>query len=569
MDTRGRFAESSRPRRRRSDSARRRLSHRLLPIGALALLAFLVGVLVGGLAGGAEAESGLADRWARAWRSGDYAAMYRLLTPDARRATDADAFAATYRRAAATATQTGVRVRPRAPVDGDVPLDVAAATRAFGTVRARMELPVEGEDDALGVAWVPSLAFPGLRPRERLRRATELGARGDILARDGSALARGDARTSALGPAGTALVGTVGPIPRPRRRLARAQGYPADALVGTTGLELALQERLAGRPGGTLRAGSRVLARTRPAPGEDVRTTIDVKIQRTATAALGERLGGIAVVRPRDGQVLALSGIASSSVQPPGSTFKIITTTGALEAGLTRPGRRYPVETEATLDGVGLENANGESCGGTFAESFAESCNSVFAPLGAKLGARRLVAAAERFGFNRPVGIPGAATSTIPPPGEIQGDLAVGSTAIGQGKVQATALQMALVAATIAERGRRPEPRLVLDDRPRFTRVTSPAVARTIRQLMVGVVRAGTGTAAALPDAVVAGKTGTAELGPTTGDASGDPADTDAWFAAFAPARRAEVAVGVLFVQAGAGGAVAAPAAKQVLEAAL
>ena len=87
---------------------------------------------------------------------------------------------------------------------------------------------------------------------------------------------------------------------------------------------------------------------------------------------------------PRTGGVLAASGIGLSGLQPPGSTFKILTATGALEAKLTSPSHSYPVSTKATLEGVDLDNANGESCGGTFVESFAESCNSVFAPLGAQ-----------------------------------------------------------------------------------------------------------------------------------------------------------------------------------------
>ena len=105
-----------------------------------------------------------------------------------------------------------------------------------------------------------------------------------------------------------------------------------------------------------------------------------------------------------------------------------------------------------------LNNANGEECGGTLELAFAVSCNSVFAPLGVKLGAARLVAAAERFGFNQEPGIAGAAESTLPAAAQIQGELDVGSTAIGQGQVLASALQMATVAATIADGGRRPTP---------------------------------------------------------------------------------------------------------------
>ena len=177
------------------------------------------------------------------------------------------------------------------------------------------------------------------------------------------------------------------------------------------------------------------------------------------------------------------------------------------------------MSTKATLEGVDLDNANGESCGGTFVESFAESCNSVFAPLGAQLGARRLVDVAERFGFNRDPGVPGAAMSTIPAAEEIGDDLAVGSSAIGQGRVQATALEMAIVAATIGRRGLRPRPTFDFDAATAGSptvRATKARTARTVERLMLAVVRNGTGVAAAIPGVAVAGKTGTAELKTTT-----------------------------------------------------
>jgi cell division protein FtsI/penicillin-binding protein 2 len=104
-------------------------------------------------------------------------------------------------------------------------------------------------------------------------------------------------------------------------------------------------------------------------------------------------------------------------------------------------------------------------------------------------------------------------------------------------------------------------------------RATTRRVARTLERFMVDVVAFGTGTAAAIPGVKVAGKTGTAELedtrGPTTDKAASDQSNTDAWFTSFAPARRPRVAVAVLLVRAGAGGATAAPAARIVLEAAL
>src|SRR5439155_21832024 len=143
--------------------------------------------------------------------------------------------------------------------------------------------------------------------------------------------------------------------------------------------------------------------------------------------------------------VLALAGIAQSAPQPPGSTFKIVTLAGVLTAHVAKRSQVFPYQTATTLEGVELENANGESCGGSLESAFAHSCNSVFAPLGAKLGARRLVATAERFGFNEDPGVVGSATSTIPAAGEIGDDLAVASSAIGQGKVLTTPLQMALI----------------------------------------------------------------------------------------------------------------------------
>ena len=135
--------------------------------------------------------------------------------------------------------------------------------------------------------------------------------------------------------------------------------------------------------------------------------------------ALAGRLGGIAALDPRNGEIRALAGIAFSAPQPPGSTFKIVTTAAALERGLVKPSTEFPVETHAIIDGVELENANGEFCGGSFRNCFAHSCNSVFAPLGVEVGAEALVEAAERFGWNARATIPGEVPSTLPPAAEI------------------------------------------------------------------------------------------------------------------------------------------------------
>jgi cell division protein FtsI/penicillin-binding protein 2 len=431
-------------------------------------------------------------------------------------------------------------------------------------------LPVSND----AVDWRPHLVFPGLDEGVRLTRRSEVPERGKILSRDGKVFAQGpaEARGSPLGGVATSVAGTMRAAKGEERAALFTRGFPSDTPVGATGLEREFQREVEGRPGGVLRAGPRVLARTRPRPARAVRSTVDSRLQAAAATALGSRLGGIAALDPRTGEVRALAGIAFSAPQPPGSTFKLLTTVAALEEGKVKPTDRFPVETKAVIDGVDLENAGGEACGGTFAESFAHSCNSVFAPLGVKVGARKLVEVSERFGWNAPPTLPGESPSTLPKADKIASPLELGSSAIGQGKVLATPLQLASTTQAIANRGVRILPTLRPATRPKRERVTSERVASTLAGLMVGVVGNGTGTAAAIPGVKVAGKTGTAELEDTRGpNATGgsDPSNTDAWFTAFAPAESARIVVAVLFVRNGAGGETAAPAARVVLATAL
>ena len=138
-----------------------------------------------------------------------------------------------------------------------------------------------------------------------------------------------------------------------------------------------------------------------------------------------------------------------SAPQPPGSTFKIVTASAALQSGIATPSTTYPIRTFATLSGVQLRNAAGEACGGSLTEAFTVSCNSVFAPLGARLGARAAGRDGARVRVGRSPAIPAAKPSTISPP-QLRDDLAVGAAAIGQDRDLATPLQMASVGATIA-----------------------------------------------------------------------------------------------------------------------
>ena len=187
-------------------------------------------------------------------------------------------------------------------------------TRIFGTLRGTVVLPVHAEDGAARVTWAPYLRLPGLRAGEQVRRVVLHAAR---------RAPRCSAPTAVRW--------------RATRRPRRSPGARRRASDRGTGLERLYDARLAGRPGAQLRFGDRVVVTVKRRRGRSVHATIRPGLQRAAAAALGGKLGGVAVVRPRDGSVLALAGLAVSAPQPPGSTFKIITLSGALAAGIATP----------------------------------------------------------------------------------------------------------------------------------------------------------------------------------------------------------------------------------------
>jgi peptidoglycan glycosyltransferase len=541
---------------------------RMLPLAAVVAVVAAVAVIVITSSGSDQRQ--VVTRYVRAWTRSDYPTMYSLLDRGSQAAITEAAFAHGYRRAAQAATATSfalVRV-------GAISHDVAAvrmrvATRLFGALRETLELPVVSQDGTTRVSFQKMIVFPGLRVGESLHRIVALAPRAALLASDGTPLAHGRDRTSPIPAVASGIVGALGAIPAANRTTYTAEGYPADAKVGLNGLERIFQTQLAGTPGGELLAGPRVLARRAPVAGHDVKTTIDPTIEQAVITAIGSQYAGIVAMDPRTGAIRGVAGVGFSALQPPGSTMKMITATAALDAGIVKLTDTFPVQTEATIEGYQLQNAGGEACGGTLLNAFAVSCNSVFAPLGVRVGARRLVAMADRFGFNQPPSIPYAGESEIPAATKIGGDLAVGSSAIGQGRVLASALEMTDVGATIAMGGRRPIPTLVAGAPPRFASVTSSHVAGLVQRMMLAVVEFGTGTAAQISGVQVAGKTGTAELRNTTIPGNSSASNTDAWFVGYAPAGAPRIVVGALFPNQGAGGAAAAPPVREVLVAAL
>jgi penicillin-binding protein A len=567
---------------------RRRLLTRSLPLALVALVAFVIGIATG--APGSP-EKDAANRFAEAWEAEDFKAMYAELNEASRARVDRKEFEAAYREAEQVATARAFEAGSAGDAeDGDagkvVPVEMTVTTVAFGRLEAELGLPYADG----GIEWDPSLAFPGLRQGEELAADVELAERAPILARDGAALAEGPAaeREHPIGGAAIDVTGEVGEASEEELpRLAR-HGFPPETPVGVSGLERAFNDRLAGKPGGSLLAvagdGSsvRTLAKSKPRPGAPVKTTIDAELQEVAVSALAGRFGGVAVLDARTGDVRALAGQAFSAPQPPGSTFKVVTTTAALEAGAVSLDDEFEITDGVNVGGRFLNNANGEFCGGTFREAFAESCNAVFAPLGPAVGNDKLVETAEAFGFNAPPTLyaPRIVSEVDPEestlPTEIGAEIDLGVSAIGQGEVQATPLEMASVSQTVANGGVRLPNSIVLNEKLRPdaepVRVMSKQTAGELTELMIGVVTEGTGAAGAIAEAQVAGKTGTAELGPKPGEENSDnPVQVkDAWFTAFAPAEKPRLAVGVLLIEAeAAGGEVAAPIAAEVLSAGL
>ena len=516
-----------------------------------------------------------AHAFVAAWQKNDMAAMYRLVSRPVRRRVSFQQFASAY--AADAKTSTLRRVLSDGPMrvaGAVVTVPTIAATDAFGHVSEPTRLPMVDTPRGYRVVWSPELAFPGLHRGEHLEaRSHPPTTRGVIKASDGTVLAEGppDDRVYPQGAPFSLITGYVKAPDAEHVAAREAAGWPASRPYGQGGLEESLDRILAGAPRVNLiavsAAGKRVLAVNPGREPHGVTTTLDPSMQKAAATALGSRYGGVVVLQPRTGAVEADAGLGMDTVQPPGSSFKTITAAAALDGGKATLSSTYPYARFVVLDGWHLRNFHHEDCGGSLVLAFAVSCNSVFAPLADRVGAEKLVATATGFGFNQKPSIAYPVPSSVTPkPEAMDSDLSLGVAGIGQGGVDASPLQMASVAQTIGSLGVQRPPFIVHTpsrhvDRQQERRVIPVSVAEDVRTMMEAVVSEGTGVSAAIPGVTVAGKTGTAEVGPHR--------PSDAWFIAFAPAENPTVAVAVLIVNGGVGGTVAAPIAREVMEAAL
>ncbi len=354
-----------------------------------------------------------------------------------------------------------------------------------------------------------------------------------------------------------ALLGSVAPATA--EQIAASHGAIAVGDdVGQWGLEARFERQLAGTPTRRIvirRRGvpSATLLERRGAKGRAVRTTLDRRVQRAAETALGASKGAAALValQPSSGDVLAVANRPTDSTYdraiegryPPGSTFKVITTTALLRDGL-RTTDTVPCRQTITVGGKRFRNFEGEAAGDVpFAQDFAQSCNTAFVSLASRLAPDELATTARVFGLGR------TKASSVPPGTDAA---ARAATMIGQDRILASPLAMAGVAATVAD-GRWRAPRLLATD-PRATGPALRASERdTLRTLMRLVVTSGTASALAGLPGEIAGKTGTAEFG------GGSPPPTHAWFIAF----RGDLAIAVLVERGKSGAEVAVPIAQR------
>jgi peptidoglycan glycosyltransferase len=424
--------------------------------------------------------------------------------------------------------------------------------------------------------------------------------RGTILAADGTVLAR-----SVRGPEGVyqRTYPTAG-------LFAHAIGYYyLEPDLGSSGLERYRNPDLSGQSASSLQSVLDQLQGKKP-QGDKVLTTLDPRAQQVAISSLGEHEGAVVALDPRSGAVTVMASTpgydpnalrslrayerltgdvagrplinrATQFGYAPGSAFKVVTATAAIDTGAFTPNSTVSGRNNVVVSGVPLQNDENESFGEiTLTEALARSVNTVWAQVAERLGKPTMARYMNRFGFDRKpqLDYPSEEMSTsgeyfaggvIPPTSD---RVDVGRMGIGQDKLEVVPLQMAEVAAAVANRGRLMAPHMtarIVDSEGRTVQsiaprvqsvVMKPSTAAAVTTMMEAVVNEGTGTGAQIPGVQVAGKTGTAETQIGT-------AINNVWFIAFAPAANPTVAIAVTIKGVpGYGGSVAAPVAKAVIE---
>lgn len=410
------------------------------------------------------------------------------------------------------------------------------------------------------------------------------------------------------GPLAAHVLGSVGMAsPADHRRWPQ---LPVGAIVGQAGVERLAETQLQGQWGGELVESdargrvTRLLGQRPTEDGQSVRLTLDMVIQRAAETALGDRRGAVVALDVNTGEVLAIASRPgfdpnwfagrlsrdrwqqlngpdkplldrARTAYPPGSTFKIVTAIAGMQSGRFPPGTILSTAASLTYGGTQFGEHGGSGYGAIgYAKALAVSSNTFFYQVGFGVGPEAIARWGHALGIGHPaarLGLPGGANGQIPTPADKKqrygspwyiGDTI--SSAIGQGLVLATPVELATMVAAIANGGFRLTPHLLIDQtgkpetRPEGLGLTEPELA-VLREGLTGAVQAG--TAKVLNDPKLppsAGKTGTAEVphGPS-----------NAMFVGYAPRDRPQIAVAVAVENGGYGGETAAPIAKAVFQA--
>jgi hypothetical protein len=535
-----------------------------VPRGRTVAIISVGAVLVAGAAAGGAyyllhtrgTPQATAQRFLAAWSAGDLTAMKAEL------AVQAPGFDSAYAeltknlgvtRVALTVDQVG------APVDNrsKATYTAKATLKDIGewTYQGTVNLVIK--DHYWKVDWTPQAVHPSLTAGVHLSATSNWPRRAAIKDADGDRIDGSDV--------GGSVQQLVGYLDKATAKDAGKLGadYRAGDAIGRAGLQETFQKQLAGTPSTEILAGKKVLTTIKGTAGKDVTTSLDPRAQQAAADAMRnvDKPASLVAVRPSTGEILAVvnnrGGFnrALDGRYPPGSTFKTVTAAGLLAEGLT-PSASVGCPETANVGGLKIRNSDHEAFGSlTFLDSFAQSCNTTFAPLAAsKLGAQKLYDLASDLGFNQRLNIGVPVTKASMPKATSDAELA--AEAFGQARITASPLVMATVAAAVADGTWRP-PTLVPSLPQKATPKELPSgVAEQLRTMMKAVVTKGTARTAGLPGGTY-GKTGTAEFG------TGPKLESHAWFIGF----RDDVAFAVVVEGGGAGGKVAAPIAASFLKA--
>ena len=415
-----------------------------------------------------------------------------------------------------------------------------------------------------------------------------------------------EARVYSQGEAAAHITGYIGEVSQNWIKTHQNYDYRSGDIVGRSGLERAFETKLRSKVGYKLYlenndGDKNLLMKKEPQRGEDIYTTIDIALQKKAWQELSGHNGAVIILDPQSDEILAITsspsfdpnlfsiGIsadewnkirvnkdnpmlnrATQGLYPPGSIFKIITASAALDTGVFNVDSEFNDNGEYKVKGNIIKNYQNEVFNKhNFSDALINSINTTFAKIALKLGKDDIINYAHKFTIEEKLDFP--LSLKVSNLGEIKSEVDLAWTALGQGEVSVTPFQVARIINTIARNGKLSNPEIIrekieqsqtIDSNGNYIingkEVIKEETALKLKKILHNVVEEGTAQNAKLNDEKVGGKTGTAEI-----DDKSD--DTHAWFAAFTPIKNSELAMVVFLERGGVGGKDAAPIFKKIM----